>query len=86
MATHGLKLLAYQLADNNHAISRRRMSAQEQTAYFWSPSALFSDDNVRLEPELLIAVPGAGCVVLGRGPLKGNSGLQGGFYSYRNAS
>ena len=78
MAIHDLKLFTYQLADNNQAISRRRMSAREQTG-FWSPSALLSDDNVRLQPECLIAV---GCVVLERGPLKGDSRLQVGFIQF----
>jgi hypothetical protein len=57
VAINGLKLLAYQSADINQAISRRRMSAQEQTTDFGHPPpALFSDDNVRLEPEFLIAM------------------------------
>jgi hypothetical protein len=34
VAIHGLKLLAYQLADNNQVISVRSMSAREQTADF----------------------------------------------------
>lgn len=47
VAIHGLKLLAYLLADNNNAISRCRINALEQNR-FWSPSTLLSNENVRL--------------------------------------